>query len=70
MKEPSLTEQYEKLLTQDDVAKILGVSTKTLEYWRWQKTGPNYIKLGRLVRYMRPEIDSYIKYLAAEGSVH
>lgn len=32
-------------------AKIIGVSARTLQKWRQQRRGPNYIKLGVKVAY-------------------
>lgn len=53
------------LLDQNEVAVMLGVSPKTLEYWRWKKVGPKFLKVGRLVRYRVSDVESYIKSLAA-----
>ena len=52
------------LLDQNEVAVMLGVSPKTLEYWRWKKVGPKFLKVGRLVRYRVSDVESYIKSLA------
>ena len=41
----------DKLMGQGDVAVMLGISTKTLENWRWRKIGPRFIKIGRLAKY-------------------
>ncbi|GFO59230.1 hypothetical protein GMST_15550 [Geomonas silvestris] len=58
--------QYTRLLDQKEVAEMLGVSTKTLECWRWKKIGPEYIKIGRLARYMDSVIMAYIDELAGK----
>lgn len=39
------------LATPDDVAAYLGVPAKTLTEWRSQRKGPEYLKIGRYVRY-------------------
>lgn len=62
-------EQRERLLNQDKVAEILGVSPKTLEYWRWKNLGPRFIKVGKLVRYLESDIQGFIGYLAEGGKV-
>jgi predicted site-specific integrase-resolvase len=33
-------------LKEREAAILLGVSTKTLQAWRWKGTGPEYMKLG------------------------
>lgn len=53
------------LLDQNEVAVMLGVSPKTLEYWRWKKIGPKFLKVGRLARYRQADVESYIESLAA-----
>lgn len=53
----------DKLMNQNDVADMLGISTKTLEYYRWKKTGPRYIKIGRLARYRMVDVMEYIQGL-------
>ena len=42
------------LLTEEDVAKQLHVSVASLRRWRIERRGPQFIKVGSLVRY-RPE---------------
>lgn len=42
-----------------EAAQILGITTKTLANWRCLSRGPNYVKVGRLVRYMRKDIAEY-----------
>jgi phage terminase Nu1 subunit (DNA packaging protein) len=42
----------DSLLTQQDLAEVLGVSIRTIETWRRDGSGPSYFRLnGRLVRY-------------------
>ena len=43
------------LLTDAEVAALLGASLQTVRNWRWRGEGPRCVKLGaRMVRY-RPE---------------
>jgi hypothetical protein len=42
------------------------LSERTLERWRWQKTGPSYIKLGGRVVYALPDIEAYERRRRAE----
>jgi len=40
-----------RLLTEAEAAAQLTVQTATLRRWRWSGDGPQFIKVGRLVRY-------------------
>ena len=51
----------EQLLTPRDVAKILGVTLQTLAVWRCEKRyNLPYVKVGRLIRYLRSDIEEFI----------
>jgi len=50
-----------KLLTETQVSMIFNVSINTLRYWRHCGDGPNYIKMGKLVRYHEAELESYVQ---------
>ncbi len=49
------------ILDQKRVASLLGISTRTLERYRVSGTGPRYVKLGKLVRYLKTDIDAWIQ---------
>ena len=50
------------LLSETQVAGILGVATGTLQVWRSTKRYPlAYVKVGRLVRYKQSAIDSFMQ---------
>ena len=52
--------QTAALLTPQDVADRLGVSTTTLATWRCTKRYPlTYLKIGRLVRYRVTDVDAF-----------
>ena len=55
------------LLRTPDVAKMLGVSITKLEHMRSDGLGPNWIRVGRSVRY-RP--DDLQAYLAANTTIN
>jgi predicted DNA-binding transcriptional regulator AlpA len=57
---------FVNLLDQNQVAEMLCVSPKTLEYWRWKKKGPKSFKVGRLVRYRESDILAYVMELVGE----
>ena len=48
------------LYTQDEVAQMFKVSTKTLESMRFKGTGPKYSKFGRRVLYRNEEILKFL----------
>jgi DNA-binding transcriptional MerR regulator len=54
-------EHVEALLNQKEVAEILKVSTKTLEYYRWKGLGPRFLKVGRHVRYRPVDLIAYLE---------
>mgnify|MGYP001252995586 FL=1 len=54
-------EDLPPVLTADDVAKLLGIAKETLNVWRVRGNGPEYIKVGRLVRYKRDAILDYVE---------
>ena len=38
-------------VNEHEAAGILGLKVATLQKWRWEGTGPKFLKVGRLVRY-------------------
>lgn len=44
------------LATPQDLAEYIGTNTKTLAQWRWQNTGPSYVRAGRMIRYPRESV--------------
>ena len=49
------------LLDTPRAAKMLGMSSRTLEKWRGLGTGPPYLKLGRRVLYSTTELETWLK---------
>ena len=41
-------------------AQKLGVSVHTLRMWRHKGKGPTYVKAGRRVLYLDPDLDAYL----------
>lgn len=41
------------VMSTKEAALFLGISYRTLEDWRLTGRGPQFVKLGRLVRYLR-----------------
>ena len=57
------------LLTEEEVAKQLHVSVASLRRWRLERRGPQFIKVGSLVRYRPEEIEAWLAVLPTGGSV-
>ena len=47
------------LLTPGEVARRLSVSRQTLMRWRDHGVGPQYMRVGELVRYVPESVDDY-----------
>ena len=50
-----------KLLTEEQVADQLSITTNTLRKWRWLGKGPAFIKIGAAVRYEADTLATFIK---------
>lgn len=51
-----------KLLTKEDVSKILGISVGTLAVWRaTRRYNLPYVKSGRLIRYREEDVQAFIE---------
>jgi predicted DNA-binding transcriptional regulator AlpA len=42
------------------LAAELGVSSRTVEVWRLTGDGPAFVKIGRLCRYRRADVDAWL----------
>lgn len=52
--------QSERLLTQDEVADWLQVTTRTLKRWRDEGKGPRHQRVQNMIRYRRSDIESWL----------
>lgn len=52
-----------RLLNESEVAELLGVRTATLQAWRTdaRRQPLPYVKLGRLVRYAREDVEEFLR---------
>lgn len=48
-------------LKTEEAAEFLQVKPATLEQWRWNGKGPQFIKMGRAVRYRKVDLDAFIE---------
>lgn len=42
------------------LADFLGLTVATLRKWRWLRSGPKFVKVGRLIRYRKTDIDEWL----------
>jgi hypothetical protein len=54
------------MMNQNEVAALLKVSPKTMEYWRCRGGGPRFIKLGKHARYLESDLVEFVKGLLDE----
>lgn len=54
----------ENLLNKKQVAELLNISVKTLDLWVVQNKGPRHLKIGRLVRFTRSDVENFIQKLS------
>ncbi len=50
----------EKLLSTEEAAHFLNCQPQTLNRWRYERKGPTYVKVGRLVRYSESQLKEWI----------
>ena len=55
-------------LTEEEVAEQLHVSVASLRRWRLARRGPQFIKVGSLVRYRPEDLESWLAALPTGGS--
>ena len=57
-------------MTDVEVGARLGVAVTTLQQWRHRKTGPPFVKVGRMVRYHKGDVEAWFaasRVLTTEG---
>ena len=42
------------------LSEYVGIPATTLAQWRWAGTGPAYVKVGRMVRYRREDVEAWL----------
>jgi len=55
------TARPNRVLNDKQAAQFLGVAVQTLRNWRGQRRGPDYIKLGRSVRYSEGDLSRFLE---------
>jgi excisionase family DNA binding protein len=50
-----------EFLDERSLCALLAISSVTATKWRAQAKGPPFIKVGRLVRYRRSDVDAWLR---------
>lgn len=58
----------DKLFTEIQVSEMLQVSLACLRRWRLRGEGPQYVKVGPLVRYKPQDLDDWVAALPIGGN--
>ena len=69
IKRPTTGVRPEPLASTADVAEVLGIPEKTLVEWRSRGLGPDYMKVGKYVRYRWSAVNAWLdkREIAAGG---
>ena len=59
--ETTLPAPQKVVLTTSEAAAFLGLAISTLNKWRCYGEGPQFIKLGRAVRYRQDDLEHYVE---------
>lgn len=60
----------QRLLNEHEVATSCSISVLTLRKWRGQKHGPQFVKIGALVRYRPADVDAWIAAQKGGGAIN
>jgi len=60
MRLPSNSDEPAALLTEAQASQMLNLSVRTLQAWRGQGRGPNFVRAGRAVRYRSSDLTGWI----------
>lgn len=50
----------DRLMDAAETAAFIGRSVRTLEQWRYLGKGPDYVKVGKSIRYRRSAVDRWL----------
>lgn len=54
--------QEDEMLPPQEAAKILNVAHNTLRFWRHERRGPAFVRIGeRLIRYRRVDLEAWVE---------
>lgn len=55
------TTPYKTSYTTPEAAELLGISAKTLSNWRWSGSPIPFVKIGRVIRYLGADLQTYVE---------
>lgn len=55
-----VTADCREVMDEFALADFLGLTVATLRKWRWLRSGPKFVKVGRLIRYRRTDVDAWL----------
>lgn len=61
MNAPSNDNEPPEYLDEKRLCALLGISSVTATKWRAKAKGPPFIKVGRLVRYRRSDVEAWLR---------
>ena len=61
--------QYQELLMEQQVFNLYGFTLAWLRRTRREGRGPRFLKLGKMVRYRRSDVEAYLKAHTVEPKV-
>lgn len=50
------------LLSEQDLSVLLDIQARTLQKWRSQKVGPDFVRLGKIIFYRRADVEEWITH--------
>lgn len=53
--------------SEGELARQLGVSRAGLRKWRGQGRGPQFVRLGKCIRYLAADVEAWLKAHASGG---
>ena len=60
-------EEITSAINESELARRANVSIAVIRKWRREKTGPRFLKLGRLVRYRVRDVEVWLETHAVES---
>lgn len=55
-----MTKLNSPLWSPRDVAELIGVSTGTLRSWRERGDGPQWLRVGKLIKYAPSDVEAWV----------
>lgn len=55
-------------MSPEDLAEYLGIPVATIYGWRYKRTGPRSIKVGRHIRYRPSDVEAWLEQQATPAA--